>query len=390
MRHYLLLASMLLTASTPIWGQIEDDIYYNPKKAEKEAVQERVSRNYIADFQDMDVDDYNLRGQYYASPVDTIGMRAETDQDFVYTTQIQKYYNPTIVLDNVDLLTDVIANSYGNVNVEFNINGIPSFGPYVSYLPTAWGNWYLWNSPGWSISWGWNGPWSSPWWGGPWNWGYGPSWGWGPGWGWGWGPGYPSWGWGPSWGPSWGCGPLRPHYHADYRPGGNRPVGVRPGWGDNTRPGGNYNGGRRPVGSSGASARPGNGYNGTSRPSGGYTIGAGGHRMIGQGTSAGSNRVSSGSSTNRGQSGTGTVSTGGHRTSASGAYRSNSGTTTQRRGTTTQRRNNSSSGNNSSVYNRSGSGSYNTGGHRSTSSGGFRGGGSSRGGGGGGSRGGHR
>ncbi|MEZ3519347.1 MAG: hypothetical protein K1V75_05350, partial [Muribaculaceae bacterium] len=183
MRHYLLLASMLLTASTPIWGQIEDDIYYNPKKAEKEATQERVSRNYIADFQDMDVDDYNRRGQYYVSPVDTIGMRAETDQDFVYTTQIQKYYNPTIVLDNVDLLTDVIANSYGNVNVEFNINGIPSFGPYVSYLPTAWGNWYLWNSPGWSISWGWNGPWSSPWWGGPWNWGYGPSWGWGPGWG---------------------------------------------------------------------------------------------------------------------------------------------------------------------------------------------------------------
>ncbi|MFM9587593.1 hypothetical protein, partial [Streptomyces caniscabiei] len=83
--------------------------YYNPKKAEKEATQERVSRNYIADFQDMDVDDYNRRGQYYVSPVDTIGMRAETDQDFVYTTQIQKYYNPTIVLDNVDLLTDVIA-----------------------------------------------------------------------------------------------------------------------------------------------------------------------------------------------------------------------------------------------------------------------------------------
>ncbi len=76
----------------------------------------------------MDVDDYNRRGFYYNSPVDTIGMSAEAElSDFVYTQQIQKYYNPTIVLDNSDMLADVLENSYGNVDIIINDFGIPSF-----------------------------------------------------------------------------------------------------------------------------------------------------------------------------------------------------------------------------------------------------------------------
>lgn len=407
MKTYLLLASMLLAAASPVWGQIEDDIYYNPKKEAQKAAASKAARNYIPDFQDIDVDTYNMRGQYYSTPIDTIGIRAENDPDFVYTTQIQKYYNPTIVLDNVDLLVDVLANSYGNVTVEYNINGIPSFGPYVNYLPTAWGNWYLWNSPGWSLSWAWNGPWSGPWWGNPWNWGYGPSWGWGPAWGWGWCPSYPSWGWGPGWGPAWGGGPSwgRPHY-ADYRPGGNRPVGIRPGWTAGARPGGNYNG-RRPMGTARPATRP---QHGTARPGSssaggpGYTIGNGGHRVSGQGAyqstsrpGNNTNRVSGTTSRPNRGSGTTVNGNGGHRTSGSGAYQS-SGSSTKRQSSTstqrnssTQRQSNSSTRRttNSSTTHRS-SGSYSTGGgHRSSGGGGF-GGGSRGSSGGGGARGGHR
>lgn len=421
MRNHFLVATLLLMSVAPVWGQIEDDIYYDPKKEAKAAAERSSRSNYIANYQDMDVDAYNRRGQYYATPVDTIGMAAETAQDFVYTTQIQKYYNPTIVLDNIDQLTDVIANSYGNVNVEFNINGIPSFGPYVSYIPGSWGAWYLWNTPGWSLSWAVNGPWGGPWWNNPWTWGYGPSWGWSPSWGWGWGPSYPSWGWGwgpswghgwcPAWGPAWG--PSRPHY-ADYRPGGNRPVRPGSGWAHTTRPGGNY-AGHRPGGSGHSVARPVSG----SRPGGsqnsGYTINNGGHRVSGQGayqSNSGSNRVQS-SGGNRVQSSGGNrvqtggssttnsnrVSTGGHRTTGTGAYNSNRGSSgSQRQSTTTTTRQTRQSNSSNSNYNRSNSsgsrssgGSYSGGsyggGHRSTG-GGF--GGGSRGGGGGGSRGGHR
>ena len=216
-----------------------DDIYYNPKNdnsATRTTQQKKQKKsNYIADFSNMDVDAYNRAGDtYYATPVDTIGTRVGEDQDFVYTQQIQKYYNPTIVIDNADLLDDVLNNSYGNVEVVINNNGIPVFSPYYSsiyydypfYSNRFWG-------PSWSWSWNWGPSWA---WGPSWSWGWnwGPSWAWGPSWNWGWGP---SWGWGPGWGGGWN----RPFY-ADYRPGAHRPVAPRPGWSHN-RPGSNYNGG---------------------------------------------------------------------------------------------------------------------------------------------------
>lgn len=385
MRNYLLFATIFILGSGITHAQIEDDIYYNPKKSTQSSKsgQSKTNSNYIANFQDMDVDAYNMRGQYYSSPVDTIGADTEAGQDFVYTTQIQKYYNPTIVVDNQNLLADVLENSYGNVNVEFNINGIPTFGPYYSYYPSRWGNLYWDLTPGWSISWGW----SQPWWGSAYSWGWGPAWGYGSAWawspGWNWGPSW-NWGWGPSlgwggWAPGWV--PPRPGhaYYADYRPGGNRPVGANGGWAQNTRPGGNYSQ-HRPVGNGN---RP---YYGTSgRPSGSSNSGIhsngnvnqGGHRQVGQGAYQGNNSSRPGNSGVINNSGSAA-----HRNSNNTTVRRESSTSTQRRENTTnnsytQHRNSSSS-----------SGSYNrAGGFGGSSSGGHR---TSGGGGGGGSRGGHR
>ncbi|MDE6523281.1 MAG: hypothetical protein K2L17_10720, partial [Muribaculaceae bacterium] len=180
----LLLLAMAMGSMTPVAvfaDDYVDDIYFNPKK-DKNVGAKKKNPNYIENFSDIDVDTYNLRGQYYNTPIDTIGARVSSEEDFVYTQQIQKYYNPTIVLDNSQLLADVLQNSYGNVEIVYN--GItPAFlptyrygWPYYSYYDP----WY-WNVGfgGWSIG-GWYDPWN---WGPSWSWGWGPSWSWGPSWG---------------------------------------------------------------------------------------------------------------------------------------------------------------------------------------------------------------
>lgn len=217
-----------------------DDIYYNPKsdKTSRNNSKKKQS-NYIANFSEIDVDDYNRRGFYYETEIDTIGVTAEHAEDFVYTQQIQKYYNPTIVVDNADVLEDLLENSYGNVEIVIE-NGSPVFtsiytGGYA-WAPV----YYNWNwRPSWSWSYAW-GPYSIYW-----NWG--PSWTWGPGWGW----DYPIWGYHP-----WHPVPRPPHHpHYAYgRPGAGRPVAPNPGWSHNTRPGGNY---------AGSMARPGSRGDGT-------------------------------------------------------------------------------------------------------------------------------
>lgn len=169
MRKFYLAIAIAAIAAPLLQAQDEfDDIYYNPKKDHASVQKKKKQSNYIKDFSDMDVDDYNRRGFYYNSPVDTIGTTAETDQDFVYTQQIQKYYNPTIVLDNADVLADVLDNSYGNVDIIINNDGLPTFAP-------------LYVSPYWaSMSWNWGPSWSWSWnWGPSWTWSWGPSWSWG-------------------------------------------------------------------------------------------------------------------------------------------------------------------------------------------------------------------
>lgn len=248
-------AIMVLCGSASVYAQELDALFYNPKNDNNSTSlikkNKKKESNYIADFSSVDVDAYNRRGQiHYQSPSDTIGTAAENGSDFVYTQQIQKYYNPTIVVDNANLLEDVLENSYGNVEIVFD-NGLPLFAPYYSpyYSPYYYGYYNRWYSP-WHWNWGWGTAWNpSLAWGPSWTWG----WGWDPYWSWNYpwyGPGYyPSWSWGWGWNDPWyHPGGSRPHY-GDYAPQGRYPN--RPGshWASDTRPGSSIAGGRIPGGS---------------------------------------------------------------------------------------------------------------------------------------------
>ena len=331
----------------------EDDIYYNPKTDKTAKTHQKKQSNYIADFQDQDVDAYNRRGQYYVTEVDTIGEAVGQGQDFVYTQEIQKYYNPTIVVDNADVVNDILENSYGNVEVVYNINGVPTFSPCYTYpsFSMSWGIWgpsfsVSWGGPYWGPSWNWGWGWGPSW---SWNWGWGPSWAWGPTWGPAWGPSW-GWGWGgPVWGPSYGPGWGGNWHYADYRPNGRRPGVPNPGWAHNTRPGGN---------------RYDDGYHG-----GNYGRYPGGSHGYGKpGTSAGNNGGNVAGSTNRPY-----VSSNGHRVYGNGADLNGQSTNTVRpSGTNTGSRPNVSNADKSSrptlgtatvgsMNNRNNSGASNTG-----------------------------
>ncbi|MDE6006381.1 MAG: hypothetical protein K2G67_02375 [Muribaculaceae bacterium] len=261
MRRIILGLTIVSMSASLMFAQDDfDDIYYNPSpKAStktdssktKKSKNKKKKSNYIADFSDMDIDEYNKRGFYYETDIDTIGARVESEEDFVYTQQIQKYYNPTIVVDNSDILADVLENSYGNVEVVVK-NNTPVFtSVYYSDYPWAPG-YYNWNyRPAWTWSYAW-GPVSFAWNFGPsWTWSFGPSWAWYPGSYWGWGPG---WGYSP-WYPPYHyhrpCPPPRPYYAAYNRPGASRPVIAGAGWSSGTRPGG-----RPAPGLAGSSQRP--------------------------------------------------------------------------------------------------------------------------------------
>lgn len=257
--------AILLTIASLAFGfganayDYTDDIYYNPRT--ETSSNKKVAKNNsgyssnLVDFSTIDVDEYNRRGQYYYSAVDTIGSYVESEPDFIYTTQIQKYYNPTIVTDNADVLNEVLNNSYGNVEIVYNYNGSPSFVPYSYYnYPYYWNYYNTWYSP-----WSWNfniGPfgfnfgWSSWYaWNPYWNWG--PSWSWGPSWGWAWNR--------PTWHPGWGHGPHHPGWNpapprpmATYSPGGRNNYGFNGGGLSNNR-GNTFNG----SASQGGASRPG-------------------------------------------------------------------------------------------------------------------------------------
>lgn len=390
MRRYLSVLALAAMFVPSLRAQDEfDDIYYNPdtdKNSRQENVKKQRKSAYIADFSSVDVDSYNRRDDfYYESQVDTIGRQTENGEDFVYTQQIQRFYNPTIVVDNADVLADVLEDSYGNVDIVID-NGIPYFssvytGSYC-WAPASYYNWCL--TPSWS-----------------WSWGYGPayvSWNFGPSWGWGYDPWY--WGWNrPGWGPSWGWGgpgwipaPAPRPYYSYHRPspGATRPVSPGHGWSSNTRPGGNYNGvassrGHRVQGA-GNSARPnsvsGRGHRTSSssssqnsRPAGvGNNNSLGSHRNLGTVSnrpvrqSGNNNSLSTGTSNHR------TQSSGNFTTTPKRNYNSNSTNRTYNSGTNNHRNSGSSNRSYNSGSNRSGGG-FSTGGSRG---GGSRGGGGHR------------
>ena len=115
---YIALIALFACGEKAIAQDYFDDVYYNPKKqvttssANVVKTQQQRKSNYISNMADMDVDAYNRRGeQYYVSRIDTIGTNAESGEDFIYTQQIHKYYNPTIVVENVNPLGDILSNT---------------------------------------------------------------------------------------------------------------------------------------------------------------------------------------------------------------------------------------------------------------------------------------
>lgn len=232
----LILATLFLGTGIMSAQNYEDDIYYNPNKTKTTAPSTGVKTSATADnmmgnitadgyyynpnlgeyavLSESDVDAYNRYGSYYETDLDTIGAAVGNSEDFVYTQQIQKFYNPTIVTDNADALEAVLNNSYGNVNVVYT-GGCPTFtawsySPWYVYSPWSW----RWYGPGWSFGW-------DP----LWSWTWSPTWAWGPSWAWGW---YDPWYWGPGWGATWGWGWHHPGYHP-YGPNHHRGMAGRPG-----------------------------------------------------------------------------------------------------------------------------------------------------------------
>ena len=166
MKKIFLISACMGLALAGFAQDFDDDIYYNPKTAKTQTpksakgnpsgqpvVLDGETQTYYyypeSTYQEnRDVDEYNRFGGYYTTPIDTIGDGIANSQDFVYTQEIQKYYNPTIVVDNKALLADVLDNSYGNVNIVYDY-GYPVFSP-----------WYSWASPWYRTSvWGWYDPW---------------------------------------------------------------------------------------------------------------------------------------------------------------------------------------------------------------------------------------
>lgn len=240
MKSKYLLLTMLLGVASMGFAQEYDDIYYSESKSQIKTQKSKRSdkqtgSNYIKDMSSVDIDAYNRRGEsYYGSPVDTIGAKAAESQDYVYTQQIQQYYNPTIVVDNQELLDEVINGSSGNVTVIYTGTTpylIPSYCP----VPTSV---LLGNSP-WRWYWGsnwidwaiWADPWFNPWY--VLNYGY-YNWGWNTGWG--WSPYYYPYRYPAGWGYGWAWRNPRNYYAHHYRPNMHGNGYVRPGWASNTRP----------------------------------------------------------------------------------------------------------------------------------------------------------
>ncbi|MDE5845232.1 MAG: hypothetical protein K2H44_07600 [Muribaculaceae bacterium] len=250
LKHALSFAFVVgLTCSTAMaQDYYDDDIYYNPAKVKTEKVEQKKTtkstkkyNSNVAIYQPSDsfvfnsgstrnIDEYNRRNQTAA------GQHSSNDQveDFAYTRQIERFYNPEVVSSSKD--ADLQEYYYYSQTEKPQTTVNIYLEPNYRWWSPSW--YYGWNNP-WSWNWGWGyDPWLDPWYAGPswsWNWGWGPSWswnwGWGPSWNWGWGPAWypsyrPSWGWAhtPVYRPSVGAmGTHRPAMSTRYSSSTRRP-----------------------------------------------------------------------------------------------------------------------------------------------------------------------
>lgn len=295
-------------------GYDDDDIYYNPSKAKQATPAKPAtgqnSYNYpTADYpaadtytpgtgMNVDVDTYNRRGSFAADTA--VARSSDAPSSFEYTQQIERFYNPRIIIESPD--QDLARIYYTEPSTDLNIYiNTPSIwgGPYYSYSPFYYNSPWYWGTP---RSWWYYNSW------------YYDSWAWGPSWSWGWTPGWsygPSWGWGGYYPPAWL--PSRPHRPSwSNRPSGNVRPGYRPGSSHGRYDG--YTGGG--YGNSRPGYRPGS--SGSSRPSGtspSYRPGSGS-------SGSGSGYRSGGSGSSRRSSGSNSYSRPSNRSNSSPSYRS--------------------------------------------------------------------
>lgn len=296
-RFLSLLALVALGRSFTAYAQgyDDDDIYYNPSKSQKTTKTEKKQKSNatkvtVVDYPaadsytvmpgqgvNIDVDTYNRRG-IFANDTTSVAARKTSDPgSFEYTQQIERFYNPRVIIESPDetVVQYYYSDPTPNINIVVNTPGYWGYSPYYYGSPWYWGTPYT--------SWRWN-YWNS------WNaWAYDP-WYWGPSWSWSWGGYYPGywggyypgyWGgyypgyWGPAYRPShtpgWanrpsgnvrpGASTIRPsHSTGNYRPGSSR--GTRPAYGTSTTPSTHYTPGRGTNRSAGSSR------SGYTRPSG--------------------------------------------------------------------------------------------------------------------------
>lgn len=238
---FLTIAVLSIVIDTPAQTspyEENDDLYYSPRKEAKIELQRTMmAKERAADYittKDYDNDGYP-KSQHLLFPhsrIDLGGAMVHADeqesgsilyQDFDYSTQLRRYYDPRGVtynsyyyyFDDNDEPYWNLPSQYITYSVNYG-NGLYrwSYDPWYWYNPRPygyWGGYWGWNDP-----WGWNGYWG-------WN-----SWAWGGYWGW----NCPS----PYWGgyPAYGYGRYRP------RPG--RPVAL--GWANSNNLGGHGGGNR--------------------------------------------------------------------------------------------------------------------------------------------------
>lgn len=258
----------------------DDDIYFNAKKAKTEKKDKVVNATTMssvttADYPaadtyvitgngvNIDIDTYNRRGVFANDTISAnSSSRVENTQSFECTQQIERFYNPRVIIESPDESVAQIYYATPATDIDIYI-GSPYCGVSYPYYSSPW----YWSTP---RSWWYYNSWVYN----PWYWDYYPSWYWGYSYY------YPTYypyypGYYPRYYPTYY--PYYPSYYPSTpkRPGSNyRPGGYHGGSTGNYRPS-NRPGDYRPGGSShNSNYRPGRGTNRSSSSSGSYRSGS--------------------------------------------------------------------------------------------------------------------
>ncbi|NCC98357.1 MAG: hypothetical protein EOL95_01465 [Bacteroidia bacterium] len=177
MKRFILF-SVILSASIYAYGQY-DDIYYEKPSQKKSSITTQAPTTVVIENENTqetyqgstrNVDEYNRWGS--SSNTNESAQSSDNDtaytEDFQYTEQIVKYYNPEAVTINDPQYVYVYEDAQDEVIETAPVINL-TFG--LGYYTPLWGfynPWYTWN-------WGWYDPWYNPWYN-PWHGSY-----WGPG-----------------------------------------------------------------------------------------------------------------------------------------------------------------------------------------------------------------